>query len=71
MTMDGWTYVRTCKRPRRGEYVDAPYGPSLVEQVRGPGMVIEVVDRIGRRWTVERVPAGWWTVVAPPADAEL
>ena len=21
--MDGWTYVRTCKRPRRGEYVDA------------------------------------------------
>jgi len=34
-------------------------------------MVLEVTDRIGRRWTVERVPAGWWTVVAPPADAEL
>lgn len=37
--------------------------PTTVTRVYGNGQVIDVVDRLNRRWQFERAPGGHWTVI--------
>ena len=58
---------RECVRqPRRGDELDTRYGRVTVSQVYARGVRLEVSDRLGRDWSIERGEHGWWSRL--PAD---
>ena len=48
------------RQPRVGEVIETRVGPATVTKVTQRGLVLDVVDEIGRSWTVERSSTGWW-----------
>ena len=58
---------RECVRqPRRGDQLDTRYGAVTVTRVYARGLRLEVTDRLGRDWSIERAEHGWWSRL--PAD---
>jgi hypothetical protein len=53
--------TRYVRQPRRGDTIDtARYGPCEVVQPYRYGIWLLVRDRLGREWTIQRTPKGWW-----------
>lgn len=58
------------KQPRIGDVVAVAVGPVTVTAVHRHGLILDVTDRIGRRFTVERAPRGHWARVSRAQDTE-
>ena len=54
------------RQPRRGDQLDTRYGRVTVSRVYARGLRLEVTDRLGRDWSIERAEHGWWSRL--PAD---
>ena len=53
--------TRYPKQPRRGDTImTGRYGECTVTEVHERGLRLQVTDRLGRSWTVERAAAGCW-----------
>jgi len=52
---------RLIKQPRTGDQLaTGRWGDVTVTAVHDHGLRLDVTDRFGRPWTIERADAGWW-----------
>jgi hypothetical protein len=53
--------TRYVRQPRTGDTIDTGrYGECEVVTPYRYGLHLLVRDRLGREWTVQRAPQGWW-----------
>lgn len=57
------------KRPSVGDTLDWAHGPGRVLEVSKNGRSVRILDRIHRRWTINREAGGCWVRIARAPEA--